>query len=97
MSELKMFPWENDVKPDFINEEGFEWYQDKETNDYIRKDSSWSSGPKGLTDVFCFFVKKGDQIERVLVDDKQNILKSHTNWEALCAFVDMLKLSKSFG
>ena len=28
------FPWNNYKKPDFVNEDGFEWYIDKETTTY---------------------------------------------------------------
>lgn len=90
---LKIFPWENDVKPYFVNEEGFEWYLDDDTNKWLRKDMV--NGVKGIKDHACFFVKKGDDITRVLIDSKQNIIKDDKNWEGMLAFIDILKVSKS--
>lgn len=91
---LKFFPWEYDIPPDFVNEEGFEWYLDEITNQWLAKDMR--NGVKGIKNMRCFFVRKnGIVITRVLIDDKQNIIYEHTNWELMLSHIDILKLAKS--
>lgn len=88
------FPWENGGEPDFINEEGFEWWLDGETNKYIK--SAQLSLP-ALTGMLCFFVRKdGVPLTRVLIDTDQKVLKDSTNWEDMLCFINIIKVKKSF-
>ena len=89
--ELKLFPWENDVKPYFVNEEGFEWYLDNETNSWIRRDLA--NGVKGIKNIVCFFVRKGDTLTRILIGENQKVIYEHTNWESMLAYIDILKVA----
>lgn len=88
--DYKFFPWDRGEKPYFVNEEGFEWYIDKDCTEWAKRDMA--NGNKGLKNVGCFFVKKGDDVHRVLINDKQQILHSATSMEGMCVKIDMLKM-----
>ena len=84
------FPWDKGEKPYFTNELGIEWYMDKSTTEYIKKDTPIH---KGLNDVYCFFIKEiNGKISRILIDDKQNVLYENQSLEAIGAFIDILKV-----
>ena len=83
MSKLILFPWDKNEKPYFSND-GFDWYVDDFMTKYARKK---------LKDVVCFYVKKGDVIKRVLIDNKQNILHEDTTMDGMACKIDFLKLA----
>jgi hypothetical protein len=91
--ELKFFPWEKGDKPYFVNPEGFEWYVDKDTLSYMRKEDR---NEITIDNLYPFLVKKDDDITRVIVDDKQNIIYENKGWEAVLYYVDTIKLNKHF-
>jgi len=72
-SNLELFPWDRNEKPYFINPEGFEWYIDKDIQRWINRDTE--SAPK-LENVYAFLVRKGNEIDRVLINDKQQVIYS---------------------
>lgn len=88
--ELKLFPWDKGEKPYFVNEKGFEWYVDKDTQRWVNKETP--SGYK-LKNVFAFYIKKDDYINRVLINNNQEIIYENTNLEALCTYIDFLKFA----
>lgn len=88
------FPWENNEKPAFVNEQGFEWYPDRESTRYARQKNS--SGIS-LKNVYVFYVKKEEDITRVIIDDKQNVLANNKNLEQIGFEIDKLKLLKQTG
>lgn len=83
------FPWKHGIKPDFVNEEGFEWWKDDDINRYIRS--------KELKNHICFLVKKNDKVERVLLNTNQQVVFATTSLEDMGAKVDMLTVAQSFG
>jgi len=90
---FKFFPWEREEKPYFVNPEGFEWYIEKELLRYIRNEDR--KGIK-IDDIYPFFVRKGDDIIRVIIDGNQKILYESKSYESVLAYVDTLKLKKHF-
>jgi len=89
---FSIFPWENNIKPYFVNEEGFEWYIDEEMTEYARKKDP-RNGNEGLKGVVCFFVKKGDFITRTLIDEHQHILHDDQSLEGMATKIDLLKFA----
>jgi hypothetical protein len=94
MGIFNFYPWENGIKPVFVNAEGFEWYLDKDTTDWATKDTD--NGIKGLVGVACFLVKKGDDINRVMINDKQQMLLDDKNLEQMCVKIDLMKIVKNY-
>lgn len=90
---FKLWPWDRDEKPYFINEEGFEWYMDKHMLAYARQDTL---AHKGLKNIYPFIVKKGENISRVLIDDKQNQLYDTLGFEAMAVRIDMIKANHTY-
>jgi hypothetical protein len=88
MGEFYKFPWEKGIKPYFINPEGFEWYIDEELTEYAKKDLH---NHKGLKNVVGFYVKKGNDITRVLIDNKQRVLSEDQTLDGMYTKVDILK------
>jgi hypothetical protein len=78
------FPWESGEKPHFVNEEGYEWYLDK--------DVTKKSKDLGL---YCFYVKKDDDITRALIDDKQHLYYDSKTLEGIYCWLDIFKLHES--
>ncbi|GJQ43686.1 MAG: hypothetical protein JETCAE03_31840 [Ignavibacteriaceae bacterium] len=91
-AEFKFFPWENDKQPDFVNEDGFEWYIDKDMTKYAREKDERNGNP-GLKNVACFFVKKDEMVTRVLIDHKQRILHEDTALDGMATKIDILKFA----
>jgi hypothetical protein len=90
--EFKLFPWENGVKPDFVND-GFEWYIDKISTEYARQDTITH---KGLRNVACFTVRKDDVITRIMIDNKQHILFETPSLVAMGEKIDILKVLQHY-
>ena len=86
---LKLFPWENGIKPYFVNPEGFEWYVDKDIQRWIDRETE--SLPK-LNNVYAFLVKRDNDISRVLINNKQQIIYDTKGFEDMCFHIDALKL-----
>lgn len=71
--------------PVFVNDEGFEWYNDELLNNKI---------PKSLK-MKCFIVVKENQpISRVLVDSNKNIVYETSKLEDMGCKIEWLKLAK---
>lgn len=82
-------PWTKGEKPYFINPEGYEWYLDKDTTQWAQREDT--QGTK-LPNIIGFFVRKGDDAQRVLMDKSTNqVIYSSTNLEAVSCHIDMLK------
>ena len=90
---LRFFPWEKGDKPYFVNPEGFEWYIDKDIQNYMTREDR--NGIR-IKDLYAFLVKKGDEIDRVILDDKQNIIYSNKGYESVLYYIDTIKLNKYF-
>lgn len=92
------YPWEQGKKPYFTNPEGFEWYVDDFATKYALQDECTSSvhTRKGLRNVVAFYVKKGDDVTSVLIDDKQHIVVEHQSSLGLCDKIFMLKVWEDF-
>lgn len=90
---FSIFPWDKGEKPYFVNDEGFEWYVDKGMTKWARDDRAGSDGLKG---VVCFYVKKKDHVTRILINDKQEILKESQGLEDMAAFIDILRVQQMY-
>ena len=89
-----MFPWDEEgAKPYFVNNDGFEWWLDKSMTKYALEDST--IGNPGLKDVFCFYVKKGDDISRVLINNKHQVLYETSTLDQMAAHIDILKIVRN--
>jgi len=91
---LKLFPWDNGGKPDFINDKGFEWY----VNDSMTR---WCSHPTAgdlpPLRAVCFYVAervdgKVNPITMVLIDrDTNEVLYENSRIEDMAVYIDMLR------
>ena len=97
--ELKLFPWDNDEKPYWVNpENGLEWYVDKSTTEWCKKEHI--NGWKKLNAVVFYVAERKDgkvsPLERVLIDAKTNEpLAAETSLEAMAVKIDMIRMSRS--
>lgn len=94
---FKIFPWDNDEKPFFVNPEGFEWYIDKSTTDYCYNERLNNLPP--LNAVVFYVVKEIDgekkPLSRVLVDKKTNkVLADETSLEGMGSKIDFFRLAQ---
>jgi hypothetical protein len=85
-----LFPWTSGEKPFSVNEDGYEWYVDKLTTEYARRED-FINKTKPLK-VIVFFVKKRDFITRVLIGENQKILYEDTTLEGMSSHIDILRL-----
>lgn len=97
---LKFFPWENGIKPYWVNpDNGLEWYVDAELTKYCTRETV-NDLPKLNAVVFYVAKRDGDKVDalsRVLVDIETNSeLGCATNLEAMCAKIDILRLANSY-
>ena len=75
-----------------INEKGYEWYVDKEFTNYARKEDI--HGNKGLEFAICYFMKKGDFVTRMLVNNEtQTPMHQDQTLEGMACFIDMARLA----
>ena len=90
--DFKYYPWENEVKPIMINQEGFEWYLDKDLTRYAHEPGI---GNIKLTNIFIYFIRKDKDISRVIVRQEDGISKaifSTNSLEDVGVKIDQLKL-----
>jgi hypothetical protein len=89
---LGEFPWDNNGKPILVNEKGYEFYIDKDMTDYAKQDDI--NGNKGLIGIICYYMKKGDYITRMLVDNKtQTPLHLDQTMEGMACYIDFMKIA----
>jgi hypothetical protein len=95
---LKLFPWDHDEKPYWINpENGIEWYIDNTTTDYC----SSVRGPLPPLDAVCFYVCENKSckitpLTRILLCKKTNsILCEENNLEQLACKIDVMRFLKN--
>ncbi len=87
------FPWDIGEKPVLINDEGYEWYLDRDFTKYAREEDI--HGNSGLKYVVCYFIKKGEYINRAIVDNEINvILYSSQLLESIAAHIDFMKMAE---
>jgi hypothetical protein len=98
--ELKLFPWDKDEKPYWINpENGLEWYVDKSTTEWCKR--GHINGWKKLNAVVFYVADKKEDgkvypLERVLIDaDTNEVLAAETSLEAMAVKIDMIRMSLS--
>ena len=83
------FPWENGAKPYFVNDEGFEWYIDKDFTQEAR------TGKGKRLDLLCNYVKKGKRVDFVLVNDKNEIMYATKDRLEMYDIIQYYKLEKA--
>jgi len=86
--------WKN-KKPYFTNPEGFEWYLDPYHQTFATIDEEVH---KGLKDVVCFVVKKGNDLNYIMIDKNQNVIcdYKYNNIEGYQAKIKILKVIQSY-
>jgi len=83
-----LIPIETMQEPDFINDEGFKWWKDKNITDYARREDSFGTTLKAT----CFIVEEPNgRKTRLLVSEDQQILADEQGLEAMAVKIDMLK------
>lgn len=96
MSELKLWPWDNEgAKPFFTNPEGMEWWFDTDTTKWAhRKDSNGVT----LKNVIAFILRKDEgPLTRVLMNKETNeVIYENPGLEAVACHIDMLKAIKLY-
>lgn len=98
---LKIWPWENNVEPFWINpDNGLYWFVDEDLSKYCIRETI-----NNLTklEAICFFVvefneetKKYTPISRALICKNTNdLLEDTTSMEAMACKIDILRLAKT--
>lgn len=89
---LNLWPWERGEKPYFTNEEGFEWYIEK---DLTKQCQTERLKLPAINMVVFLVAKNNEPLERVLMDVKtEQIVYSSTSLEEMAVHIDWLKLVK---
>lgn len=73
------------------------WYYDKKMTNYSLREQD--DNLPALKNVACFYVIGKDISDRVMIDDKQNILyrySSNRPDDDCCCFINMLKINKHY-
>lgn len=88
------FPWEKNIKPDFVNPEGFEWYIEKHLTDWAKREDVSS---KPLVGVLAFLVRYPETgiMDYVLINTNQQVLYTNINLEAMAVYIDILRLKQT--
>jgi hypothetical protein len=91
--ELNLWPWDNiNAKPYFINEEGIEWWVEKDLTEQATKKDLLNTSSKPLKAI-CFITRKeGKILDRILVGEKQKILAIDSSLEGMAYKIDILRL-----
>lgn len=84
------FPWENGETP-YYSDSGVDWYLDKKSTKYLHEETI--NGTPGINNMFCFITKNDDDINRVIIDDNQNIIYVTKSLESLLYKIDFLKVA----
>lgn len=93
---LKLWPWDDEgATPYFTNEEGIEWWTDKETTNWAHREDQHGTT---LKNIVGFILRKDKKPEtRVLMDKESNqVVYANTLLEAVACHIDMLKASKRY-
>ena len=85
----------------FFESETHEWFTDKNSTDYARKNTIGAKGEKmkDKLNVMCFVVrnKESGEYNRVMIDDKTNqIIYETKSLEGMAGEIDRLKIIKRF-
>ena len=95
MEKFSLFPWDNNITPDFINDRGFEWYIDKSLTRYCKRKTIDNKLP---LKAICFYVcerkhNNVNAISRVLIDiDTNKVIADETSLEGMAIKIDMLRM-----
>lgn len=79
-------PW--DKPPEFVNENGFKWWQDAETTGYAQKKNH---NGKKLDAVCCFVEEPNGRRTRILVSKNGDVLEENQSLEGMACKIDVLK------
>ena len=100
MTELKLFPWDNDIKPYWVNtDNGYQWYIDESTSKWCTRETL-NNLP--ILEAVVFYVcevvdGKIEPISRALIDKKSNnLIGDETSLEAMASKIDMIRVTMSF-
>jgi len=93
---FKLWPWNDEnAKPFFTNEEGVEWWVDKDTTEWAHREDSQGTS---LKNIVGFILRKDEKsLTRVLMDrETNNLVYSSDLLEAVACHIDMLKAAKRY-
>jgi len=94
---LLFYPWENGEKPYFVNEEGYEWYVNKNLTQFAQKDDYlWGGGKHPKLEYVAFTVRKGEEIVYLLLGQNQLVVDIDETEIGLYNKVKQLKILYSF-
>lgn len=86
-----MNPWDDNLKPDFVNEAGVKWWVDPSLTRYAREPNVRDTK---LDDVICFYTEEPNGVKsRVLVRNQQVIFESQS-LETIAVEIDKMKFLK---
>jgi hypothetical protein len=85
------FPWEKGEEPYYVDS-GVEWYLDKSKTRYLHEEDV--NGNQGLKNMAVFTIRRleDNDINRVIIDNKQNIVHVTKSLEGLLCRIDVMKL-----
>lgn len=90
-------PWERGEKPYFVNEEGWEWYVNKDLTKYAQKDDHlWGGGKHPKLEYVAFTLRKGDEIAYMLIGTDQIVIEFDRSEIGLYDKIRKLKVLYSF-
>ena len=99
--EFKLFPWQNDIEPYWVNpENGFEWYVDKELTNWCYRETL-NNNPK--LDAICFYIVEvnddGERraLTRMLINKTTNEpIHEDTSLEGMASKIDILRVALKY-
>lgn len=90
------FPWEQNIKPDFVNPEGFEWYVENNLTKWAKREASSSKPLKGVVAFLVRHPEKEGSMEYVLINTERQVLYVNTNYEAVAVRIDLLRATQTY-
>lgn len=90
---IPIWPWDfDDKKAYFISPDGVEWWVDEHLTSWAQRKDEVNNSSKPLKAI-CFIVReKGQAVERVLIDNNNDILAIDKNLEQMACKIDILRL-----
>lgn len=82
-----VFDWKTQ-EPDFVNEEGFEWYLDK----YLTKWCNNTYRPGKPLNAHAYLVVKNDKSISYVVIQGKEVIADNKSFEAILSKIDILRL-----
>ena len=79
-------PWDANLLPDFVNDQGVKWWVDKELTRYARQ--------KLGVDAAVWYVEETSGVRTRLLIDHGEILHNDTTYEGIAVHIDIVYLAR---